>query len=85
MLGTNHRVAGYPSALAMAEAACAGEAEQLGMMMAFIKTTGLAAALAAHDWVRFAEGYNGRSEAVQGYHEKLAAAYARAVGMAAAA
>jgi len=75
ILGSNHKAAGYDTPQAMVLAFCASEAAQLKGVVNFIKANGLAGALRSHDWVKLAEGYNGKSEAMHGYHTKLSAAF----------
>ncbi|MGB1215857.1 MAG: N-acetylmuramidase family protein [Pikeienuella sp.] len=75
IMGFNHKLAGYRSAVEMVEAFKTGEAEQLRGMINFIKSTGLDKALRAHDWRAFAKGYNGPGYAKHGYHTRLEAAY----------
>ncbi len=76
ILGSNFRLAGYGDVFAMVEAFMASEDNQLAGMASFIVKTGLAPALKALDWARFARGYNGAAYARNGYDRHLAAAYA---------
>lgn len=78
IMGFNHEPAGYATARAMIEAFCEGEDAQIEAMGAFILHEGLAGYLRAHDWERFAAGYNGPSYAKNRYDKKLADAYAKA-------
>lgn len=50
-------------------------------MARFINRAGLRTALRAHDWEAFARGYNGPAYKANGYHRKMAAAYARFAAM----
>ncbi|MCA0404843.1 MAG: N-acetylmuramidase family protein [Proteobacteria bacterium] len=78
LLGTNHKAAGYPSAVAMASAFAGGEDEQAAAMARFIVANpAMHRALLAHDWAGFASRYNGPGYAKNAYHTKLAAANAR--------
>lgn len=77
VLGENARWLGYESAEALADEACSGVAGQVRLMLRFIDRRGLAPALAARDWVRFAEGYNGPQQARHNYAGRMAAAHAR--------
>jgi hypothetical protein len=77
IMGLNHEPAGYPTARAMIEAFCEGEDAQIAAMGAFILHEGLAGYLRAHDWERFAAGYNGPAYRKNDYHTKLAAAHKR--------
>ena len=76
ILGENFKAAGYASPQAMVTAfVVGGEAEHLAAMVRFIKAKGLDKHLRARNWPKFAEGYNGESYAVHGYHLKLDAAF----------
>lgn len=77
ILGENHAAAGYATVQAMVRDCVADEEKHLEMMVRFIKSKGLDAALRMHDWVRFARGYNGAQYAKHNYHGRLAAAFAR--------
>jgi hypothetical protein len=85
ILGSNHRAAGYPSAVRMVEAFCEGEDVQLAAMARFIVAERLSGALERKDWAAFARRYNGPRYATHGYHTKLARAYAHFSDVAAAA
>jgi hypothetical protein len=77
ILGENFKAAGYGSAIEMVKAFVeGGEDEHLKAMASFIVSSGLANYLKTHNWVKFAEGYNGPSFAKGGYHHRLADAYA---------
>ena len=73
----NFKLAGCDNVLAMVLEAMSGEREQLLHVARFIVNTGLWRRLSTHNWVSFAEGYNGRGQARNGYAVHLAAAYAR--------
>jgi hypothetical protein len=62
VLGTNHKLVGYDTALAMVVDACTSERLQLAMMASYIIATGLTSALRQRDWATFAAGYNGRGQ-----------------------
>lgn len=53
------------------------ERDQLELFANFVRNTGLLQPLKAKNWSAFARGYNGNSYAARGYHNRLAAAYAR--------
>lgn len=53
------------------------ERDQLELFANFVRNTGLLQPLKAKNWSVFARGYNGNSYAARGYHNRLAAAYAR--------
>jgi hypothetical protein len=78
ILGENFVGAGYDSPQQMVVAFVEnGETEHLQAMVRFIKANHLEEELRAHNWAAFARGYNGASYAQNGYHTKLAAAYAK--------
>ena len=70
-------VCGYADVETFVAAMCEGEGAQLAAFAAFCRHGGLDRALRAHDWTRFALGYNGAGEAENDYDGKLAAAYRR--------
>jgi hypothetical protein len=73
VMGYNAKYAGHPSVGAMVEAFGASESAQVVGMAEFIKSQGLAPALQAHDWARFARGYNGPAYRKNSYDTRLAA------------
>lgn len=76
VLGSNFKVCGYTSAVAMVQAFISGgEDEQLFAMAKFIVGKNLAKPLASHEWATFAKGYNGSGYAKNHYDTKLAQAY----------
>lgn len=77
VLGENARWLCYESAEALADEAISGVAGQVRLMLRFIERRGLETAMAARDWVRFAEGYNGPQQARHDYAGRMAAAHAR--------
>jgi len=77
VMGFNHSMAGYVSAKEMVEKFREDEENHLLAMVRFIIAAGLDDELRAHNWVGFARGYNGSGFAKNGYHTKLADAYAR--------
>lgn len=76
ILGHNHEIAGYGSAAEMVRAFCESEDLQLAAMARFIVGNRLDTALKSKDWAAFAKGYNGPAYTKQGYHTRLAKAYA---------
>lgn len=76
VMGFNYAAAGYRSVRSMVEAMCRSESEQLRAMCMFIRSQGLVGALKRGDAVAFARGYNGAGYARDGYHTRLAAAWA---------
>lgn len=77
IMGSNHVAAGYASGAEMVTAFLDAEEAHLAAAVAFIKAEHLDDELRAHNWPAFARGYNGPGYARNGYHTKLAAAYAR--------
>jgi hypothetical protein len=77
VMGFNYKAAGYPSARAMVEAFADDEENHLDAMVNFIITNGLDDEIRRHDWRGFARGYNGSGYEANGYHTKLAAAFAK--------
>lgn len=77
IMGFNHTLAGYASASLMVRAFLDDEEKHLEAMVRFIQRSGLDDELRAHDWRGFARGYNGPGYEKNGYHTKLAAAYAK--------
>lgn len=78
ILGENFVAAGYTSPQHMVVAFVeSGETEHLGAMVRFILANKLDDELRAHNWSGFARGYNGPQYAANGYHTKLAAAFAK--------
>lgn len=80
ILGMNYAACGFAGIEDYVAAMCAGEGAQLAAFAAFCRHGGLDRFLRAHDWTRFALGYNGPGEADNDYDAKLAAAYRRRVG-----
>ena len=77
VMGANWRSLGYASVRELVAEARSGIAGQVAVMARFIRANGLADALRARDWRRFARAYNGPAYARHGYHERMARAYAR--------
>lgn len=85
VLGVNHALCGYSSVQSFVDAMGRGEDEHLSAMVAFIASRKLIEAVrrlspAPEACRAFAAGYNGTAFQKNAYHEKLARAYARAVG-----
>ena len=85
IVGMNFAVCGFATVEEYVAAMCDSEGAQLAAFGAFCAHEELDRALAAHDWERFALGYNGPGEAENGYDAKLAAAYRRRQAVAGAA
>ena len=75
VMGFNWSAAGEKSLLGFLLAAHNNEESQLGLMIGFIRSQGLAKYLEARDWAGFAKGYNGTGYARNRYDEKLRVAY----------
>lgn len=76
IMGSNYEAVGYGSAAEMVAAFADSEVTQIEAIVAFLKTNRLIPALKAKDWVRVAEGYNGKGQAQHNYSGRLAASYA---------
>jgi len=77
IMGENHKLCGYDTPMAFAEAMARDERTQLRAFEQFIINTGLLPALRRGDWVSFARGYNGTGYAKNRYDIKLAQAFRR--------
>lgn len=77
IMGFNCKLAGYDTAAEMVTAFLDSEAVQLEAAVEFIISNRLDDDLRNHDWRGFARGYNGAGYEANGYHTKLAAAYAK--------
>ncbi|MBO6718624.1 MAG: DUF3380 domain-containing protein [Rhizobiaceae bacterium] len=84
VMGAHWAWLGYASVDAMVAEARSGVEGQARLMIRYIVKAGLADALAAHDWDRFAHGYNGPAYRKHRYHMRMAAAYKRHAGSGAA-
>lgn len=80
VMGFNWSLVGEKSLSGFLLAAHNNEESQLGLMVGFIRNTGLADALRRKDWAGFAKGYNGTGYARNKYDVKLEAAYRAAGG-----
>ena len=81
VMGANWSWLGYGSVDALVDEARAGAEGQVRLMLAFIVKAGLADALAQRDWHAFARRYNGPAYASNGYHTRLARAFAAYAAM----
>jgi N-acetylmuramidase/Putative peptidoglycan binding domain len=77
IMGLNAQIAGFKDVGEMINAMVESEDRQLLAIAQFLKHNGLDAALKAHDWTRFARGYNGPNFAANQYDKKLEAAFAQ--------
>lgn len=77
VMGFNHSAAGFATVVAFVEAMKYSEGAGLYAMARFIVSNRLQRHLAAKNWSSFAKGYNGPGYAQNGYHTKLAEAYAK--------
>ena len=77
VMGANWKMLGFGSVQQLVDAARSGVEGQIELIVRFIEKSGLKGALAAHDWVHLAAGYNGPSFRKNAYDVKLAEAYRR--------
>ena len=77
VMGSNHKMVGFATVEEMVFACMDSEANQVRMMVNFIKNAKLMTAIQNHDWAAFARGYNGPGYAKNAYDVKLAQAYDR--------
>ncbi len=75
--GFNWKKCGASSPQDFARRMMRSEHDQLELFINFLRSTGLDKPLQAHNWAKFARGYNGASYARRGYHTRLAQAYAK--------
>lgn len=73
--GFNYKNCGYPGAIEFLGDIWKGELQQLNSFANFIKNTGIAKYLKAHDWTEVARRYNGPGYEANSYDRKLSAAY----------
>lgn len=74
IMGFNFAAAGFGSVSEFVRAMCASEGAQMRAFVRFLASTGVAAALAAHDWERAARLYNGPAQ-VADYSGRLSSNY----------
>ncbi|MEZ5812710.1 MAG: N-acetylmuramidase domain-containing protein [Rhizobiaceae bacterium] len=77
VMGAHWAWLGYASVDALVEEARDGADGQARLMVRYIRKAGLMAAIRAHDWAKFAHGYNGPAYRKYRYDTKIAAAYKR--------
>lgn len=77
VMGAHWAWLGYSTVDALVEEARSGAGGQVRLMVRYIRKAGLMAAIKAHDWARFARGYNGPAYRKYRYDTKIAAAYKR--------
>jgi hypothetical protein len=75
VMGFNAELAGFSGIEMMVAAIMDGEDAQMAAAAAFMTAEGLDTALAAHDWAKFAAGYNGPDFKKNKYDVRLAAAF----------
>lgn len=75
VLGENHRACGYSSIFELVHDFQEGDKYHLRAFVNLVKDFGLAPALVAEDWAKFARGYNGPAYKQNRYDEKLAVAF----------
>lgn len=76
VMGFNYSKSGFASAADYVQAACGSEAAQLKAFVNFLRNSGIAPLLAAHQWDAVAERYNGSGQ-VADYSGRLQQNYAR--------
>jgi len=76
VMGFNYAKSGYDSVAEYVQAVCASEGAQLQAFVNFLRNSGIAPLLAAHQWDAVAERYNGSGQ-VEAYSERLQENYAR--------
>jgi hypothetical protein len=78
ILGENHKACGHADVKSFVLSMFTSPAAQLRAFVDFVRASaGMHNALIAHDWAKFARGYNGPGYALYEYDKKMAAAYAR--------
>jgi hypothetical protein len=75
IMGDNFEAAGFDSVEAFVKAMVAGEPQQLGAFVNFVRDRRLDDELRRLDWAGFARGYNGPAFRENRYDKKLEAAY----------
>jgi N-acetylmuramidase/Putative peptidoglycan binding domain len=76
VMGAHWKWLGYHQVEALVSEVRSGIAGQLSLMERYIEKAGLVSALKNKNWAAFAKGYNGPFYTQNGYHLKLAEAYA---------
>jgi hypothetical protein len=76
VMGFNFGLVGFSNVEEMVSKMVSSEDAQLGAMSAYCHSAGLAAALKARDWRKFARGYNGEQFEKNKYDSKLAERHA---------
>lgn len=79
IMGFNHKDAGFESAEAMVKAMADSGSEQIRAFVNLVKKWGLDVHIRAHDWYKFAAGYNGSGQPAT-YAKKIEAAYRKHSG-----
>lgn len=77
MMGGNHAIVGYRTVQDMVKAMMADEEAHIAAAVAFIKAEHIDDDLRAHRWDVVARVYNGPGYAKNGYHTRMAAAFAK--------
>ncbi|MBX3573248.1 MAG: DUF3380 domain-containing protein [Mesorhizobium sp.] len=85
VMGAHWEWLGYAGVDALVAEARSGVGGQITLMARYIDKAGLAVAIRRRDWAAFARAYNGPGYKRHGYDRKIAAAYAKYAGEAAAA
>lgn len=77
IMGFHFEKCGFDTVKGFVNAVRISELNQLEAAVMFLHATGLDKPLKAHDWAKFAKGYNGPGYAKNNYHTRLEAAYRR--------
>lgn len=80
ILGSNHRLAGFPTVESYVSAMTISEMAHLGAFFVFCDNTGLLQPLRRRRWDQFASGYNGTAYRKNRYDTRLQEAYQAALG-----
>jgi hypothetical protein len=79
IMGFHAQALGFQSTKAMVEAFAESGGNQINAFVSFVVRNGLATHVRAHDWYKFAVGYNGSGQP-EAYAKKIEAAYRRHSG-----
>lgn len=79
IMGFNHAAAGFPTAESMVKAMAESGAAQIDAFVNLVTKWGLDRHIRAHDWYKFAVGYNGSGQP-DSYAKKIEAAYRKHSG-----
>jgi murein DD-endopeptidase MepM/ murein hydrolase activator NlpD len=77
VLGSNYKMCGWKSVRQFVYDMFESEAQHLRSFLGYCRAAKITPYLKTRNWASFARGYNGPDYASNGYHTKMAAAYAR--------